>query len=269
MGERKDDNRLGMNRAITRRDFLDGVALATGAAAFGGAIGPAFGQAAAYPPSLTRLRGQTDADFAAMHAIRDDSFWAKAGAPSPSGEHYDLIVVGAGISGLAAAFLFRQRKGANARILILDNTDDFGGHAKRNEFTASDGRLVIGYAGSQTLQTPSFFTPAVAKLIADVGIDLGRFKTWYDQGWNERHGLEDGVFFRKEAFGRDATVRLAKKAGDWVPSSPLNDKAKRDLIALIDAPRDYLPGKSRAEKRQILSATIYADFLTRMVGVDP
>jgi len=179
-------------------------------------------------------------------------------------------VVGAGISGLAAGFLFRQRVGAKARILILDNTDDFGGHAKRNEFTASDGRLVIGYAGSQTLQTPSFFTPAVAKLIADVGIDLGRFNTWYDHSWNKRHGLEEGVFFRKEDFGRDATVRRSKnaKAADWVPSSPLNDKAKRDLIALIDAPVDYLPAKSRSEKRQILSATIYADFLAKTVGVD-
>src|SRR6266478_5471524 len=270
MAERKDDRRLGMNQPITRRDFLDGVALATGAAVFGATVASAIGQTHPYPPGLTGLRGQTDTDFTAMHAIRDQDFWAKAGAPTPTGEHYNLIVVGAGISGLAAGFLFRQRVGAKARILILDNTDDFGGHAKRNEFTASDGRLVIGYAGSQTLQTPSFFTPAVAKLIADVGIDLGRFNTWYDRSWNKRHGLEEGVFFRKEDFGRDATVRRSKnaKAADWVPSSPLNDKAKRDLIALIDAPVDYLPPKSRSEKRQILSATIYADFLAKTVGVD-
>jgi spermidine dehydrogenase len=271
MAERRDDRRLGMNRPITRRNFLDGVALATGTAVFGSAVSSAIGQTHPYPPRLTRLRGQTDADFAAMHAIRDQDFWSKAGTPAPTGEHHDLIVVGAGISGLAAAFLFRERVGAKARILILDNTDDFGGHAKRNEFTASDGRLVIGYAGSQTLQTPSFFTPAVAKLIADVGIDLGRFNTWYDHSWNKRHGLEEGVFFRKEDFGRDATVRRSKnaKAADWVPSSPLNDKAKRDLIALIDAPADYFPGMSRSEKRQILSATIYADFLAKTVGVDP
>lgn len=276
MGRRQEDRRLGMGRAITRRDFLDGVALGTtalgfGAAGLGGFGRPAFAQgaAAAYPPALTGLRGQTDADFAVMHAIRDDDFWANAGTPEPSGEHYDLVVVGAGISGLAAAFLFRQRLGDAARVLILDNTDDFGGHAKRNEFTASDGRLVIGYGGSQTLQTPSFFSPAVAKLVADVGIDLSRFGEWYDQGWSERHGLAGGVFFRKEQFGRDATVRTADVAADWVPAAPFNDKAKADLIALTDTPGDYLPGKSRAEKRALLAQTTYADFLTRIVGADP
>lgn len=269
MAEPGADRYLGMHRPITRRDFLDGIALATGAAISGGAVASAGGQTRPYPPGLTGLRGQTDADFSVMHAVRDHDFWVKAGRPTPTGEHYDLIVVGAGISGLAAAFLFRQRAGSEARILILDNTDDFGGHAKRNEFAASDGRLVIGYAGSQTLQTPSFFSPAVAELIADVGIDLGHFKTWYDQSWKERHGLRGGVFFRKEDFGRDATVRRSEKAADWIPSSPLNDKAKRDLIGLIDAPADYLPGKSRAEKRQILSRMIYADFLTKTVGLDP
>lgn len=268
MAKGSNDHHLGMHRKITRRDFLDGVAIAAGAAAFEGSVGRAFAQAPAYPPALSGLRGQTDADFQAMHAIRDRAFMDKAGAPEATGEHYDLIVVGAGISGLATAFLFRQRMGVDARILILDNTDDFGGHAKRNEFTASDGRLFIGYGGSQTLQSPSFFTPAVAKLIADVGIDLGRFKTWYDDGWIKRHNLAGGAFFRKEDFGRDATVRLTEKAADWVPNAPLNDKAKRDLIALVDAPGDYLAGKSRAEKRQLLAATTYADFLTKIVGVD-
>jgi len=276
MGRRHEDRRLGMGRAITRRDFLDGVALGTtvlgvGTAGLGGFGRPARAEAAAaaYPPALSGLRGQTDADFAVMHAIRDDDFWATAGAPEATGEHYDLVVVGAGISGLAAAFLARQRLGDAARILVLDNTDDFGGHAKRNEFTASDGRLVIGYAGSQTLQSPSFFSPAVARLIADVGIDLTRFGEWFDQGWSERHGLAGGVFFRKEHFGRDATVRSADRAADWVPAAPFGDKAKADLIALSDTPADYLAGKSRAEKRAILAATTYADFLTKTVGVDP
>ena len=257
-----------MNRPITRRDFLDGIAIAAGAAALGGA-GRALAAAPPYPPALTHLRGQTDADFKTMHAIRDGSFWDAAGAPSATGEQYDLVVVGAGISGLAAAFLFRQRAGSGARILILDNTDDFGGHAKRNEFTAADGRLVIGYAGSQTLQTPSFFTPAVAKLIADVGIDLGRFETWFDRTWATRHGLAESAFFRKEDYGADATIPLAEKAAAWVPASPLNAKAKRDMIALVDAPGDYLAGRTRAEKRRILAATTYGDFLARIVGADP
>ncbi|QBR72286.1 FAD-dependent oxidoreductase [Beijerinckiaceae bacterium] len=269
MVERSDDRRLGMHRSITRRDFLDGLAVAAGAAAIDGGLGKAFAQASVYPPALMGLRGQTDADFNAMHAIRSGDFWVNAGTPESTGEHYDLIVIGAGISGLAAAFLFRQRMGGDARILILDNTDDFGGHAKRNEFTASNGRLIIGYGGSQSLQSPSFFSPAVAKLIADLNIDLERFNTWYDRDWATRHDLAAGVFFRKEHFTRDATLRLSEKAAGWVSNAPMNDKAKQDLIALIDTPLDYFAGKSRAEKREILAATTYADFLAKIVGADP
>ena len=111
MGGRSDDRRLGMHRPITRRDFLDGVALAAGAAAFRDGVEPAFAQALASPPALTRLRGQTDTDFQAMHAIRDGTFWERAGPPSATGEHYELIVIAVGISGLASAFLYRQRMG--------------------------------------------------------------------------------------------------------------------------------------------------------------
>ncbi|HET6376549.1 MAG TPA: NAD(P)/FAD-dependent oxidoreductase, partial [Methylocella sp.] len=113
------------------------------------------------------------------------------------------------------------------------------------------------------------FSPAAAKFIADIGIDPGRFKLWYDQGWAERHGLAEGIFFRKEDFGQDVTVRMEGKAASWVPRTPLNPKAKRDLAALIDTPSDYLSGKSRAEKRQILAAATYADFLTTTAGADP
>ena len=67
---------------------------------------------------------------------------------------YDLVVVGGGISGLAAAWFYRRAAGADARILILDNCDDFGGHAKRNEFRPTDQRLLIGYGGSQSIQSP-------------------------------------------------------------------------------------------------------------------
>lgn len=266
---RSDDRELGMHRPITRRDVLDGIAMAAGAMIFGNAPAPVLAQTSTESSAAVHLRGQTGADFEIMHAIRDGTFWDRAGAVTPTGEHYDLIVIGAGISGLAAAFLYRQRNGPGVKILILDNSDDFGGHARRNEFTASNGRRLIGYGGSQTLQSPSFFSPAVSRLIADIGIDLSRFESWYDQNWTERHRLVEGVFFRKEDFGRDVILRQSEKTAKWITDAPLNEKAKRDLIALIDAPVDYLAGKSRAEKRRILSATTYADFLTAIAGVDP
>jgi len=144
--ESATDRDLGMNRAITRRDFLNGVAIGVG-----GAMGAnllhvpginALLQAAAfaqdtpgyYPPALAGMRGSHDGSYDVSHALRDGRFWQSAVQPIDTSETYDLIVVGGGISGLAAAYFYRARAGVSARILILDNHDDFGGHAKRNEF---------------------------------------------------------------------------------------------------------------------------------------
>ena len=266
------DRSLGMDRNITRRDFLNGVALTAGAVAAGTLTGfhpsRARAEAAAYPPNLTGLRGHSVSAMNVMHSVRDGSFWESAGAPETTGESYDLVVVGGGISGLAAAFLYRQQAGGKAKILILENNDDFGGHARRNEFTAS-GAKIIGYGGSQSLQTPSYFSAAVKQLLVDIAVDTEKFKTYYDEGWAEKRGLGSAKFFRKEVFGVDRLVKEEEKAADWVPLTPLNDKAKLGLIELIDAPRDYLTGKSREEKLKILSETTYENFLTKICFYDP
>ena len=148
-----NDRELGMHRRITRRDFLNGVAVTAGAAMMPREVLPAQAAAAQssptyYPPALTGLRGSHAGSFETAHSLRDGVFWDSAGKPEDTGENYDLIVVGGGISGLAAAYFYRKTAGANARILILDNHDDFGGHAKRNEFRAG-GRLLLSYGGTQ------------------------------------------------------------------------------------------------------------------------
>ncbi len=257
-----------MDRKITRREFLDGMLVAAGALSAAG-TGVARAATASYPPAGTGLRGQTQASFHVLHALRDGTFWDKAGAPEATGETYDLVVVGGGISGLATACLYRQQAGARARVLILENCDDFGGHARRNEFTAGNGAKIIGYGGSQSLQTPSYFSPAVKQLLRDIAIDTQKFQDYYDQDWALRHKLGPAVFFGREQFGADRLVRIGETAADWVEQSPLNPKARRDLIELIDAPRDYLSGKSRAEKFDILSRITYAGFLTQICGYDP
>ena len=86
-----------------------------------------------YPPTRLNMRGSHPGSFEAAHELRDGDFWNGATALHDTGEEFDLIVVGGGISGLSAAYFYRQAK-PNAKILILDNHDDFGGHAKRNEF---------------------------------------------------------------------------------------------------------------------------------------
>jgi spermidine dehydrogenase len=144
------DRELGMSCPITRRDFLNGVAVGAGGVLASGWM-PELLRAAEndlsaqdrpgyYPPALTGMRGSHPGSFETAHAVRDRTY--NSGSPVDTGEKYDLIVVGGGISGLAAAYFHRKQAGSNSRILILDNHDDFGGHAKRNEFRTG-GRLLL------------------------------------------------------------------------------------------------------------------------------
>jgi spermidine dehydrogenase len=269
MGWSEADKRLGMDRGITRRDFLDGVALAIGATALGGwGTRPAMAQTAAYPPAGEGLRGQTDAAQNVMHAIRDGSFWASNPAITDTGEVYDLVVVGAGISGLAAAFTYRQQK-PGAKVLLIDPLEDFGGHAKRNEFTSSSGKRLIGYGGSQSMQTPSYFSPAVNATLAAIGIETSKFETYYNQAWAEERGLNSAVFFDAAKWGVDKLVVQSGETKDWVAQTPLNEKAKADLIALIDAPGDYLPGMTPEARLEKLAQITYKEFLLDYVKADP
>ena len=263
------DKELGMDRPITRRDFLNGTALAIGGLGLGLPISLSEAATSSYPPALTGMRGQHDGSFEIMHAIRDQDFWNKAGPIADTNETYDLVVVGAGISGLSAAYLYRQQHGGDARILILDNHDDFGGHARRNEFTASNGKFLLGYGGSQSLQTPSYFSPAVKKLMEDIGVETAKFAQYYDANWTEERGLGEAFFFAREVFGVDKLVKMTERAADWVPQAPLNTKATADLIGLLDAPIDYFPGLDRESKLKLMSELTYADFLLKYVKADP
>src|ERR1700728_2019374 len=142
---------------VTRRDFLSGVPLAIGGAVAGGLLRDAAAGGAAqdtpgyYPPALTGLRGDHPGSFESAHRLRDGDL-SEAAAVTPVSETYDLVVVGGGISGLAAAHFYRQ-KHPRARILVLDNHDDFGGHAKRNEFV-QNGRLELMNGGTLSIDSP-------------------------------------------------------------------------------------------------------------------
>src|SRR2546428_3802345 len=185
--------------SISRRDFLNGVALTVAAG-----LTPAAQIAAEplrYPPALTGLRGQHAGSFETAHAqAREGKRFPLDRLPVE--ERYDLVVVGAGISGLAAAAFYRRAAGPSARILILDNHDDFGGHAKRNEFTL-DGRLVIGYGGRESIASPNKQYSAGAKgLLRDLGAEIPRFETAFERTLYSSLRLSRGLFVARAAFRR-------------------------------------------------------------------
>jgi spermidine dehydrogenase len=265
-------------RGITRRDFLDGTRIAIAGAALAplasvsGALGGCTHAAPepapdAYPPALRGMRGSHDGSFEVAHAL-------VSGQPFPldgtdTGERYALVVVGGGISGLAAAHFYLRAR-PDARVLVIDNHDDFGGHAKRNEFEVG-GRTRIGYGGTQSIDSPSAWSPVAKQLLRDLGVDLQAFLQAFDEDLYESKGLTEGIFFDAETFGSD---RLVAGYGslpwpEFAAKTPLPERARADLVRLHTEVRDYLPGLSRDEKATLLSRTSYEEFLRDRAGMDP
>ena len=275
----KKDRELGMDRAITRRDFLNGVALSAGGALAGGALGAETLLTAAalddfapekaanyYPPALMGMRGNHDGTSTFAHRLRDGESWDSDGAAAKTGEVYDLVVVGGGISGLAAAYFYRKGAGREARILILDNHDDFGGHAKRNEFRAGN-RMVLSYGGTQSIESPGNYSAVAKPLIKEIGIETERFYKAYDRKLYTKMGT--AAFFDKETFGEDRLI-TGMNATPWrefLAKAPLSDVVKQDIARVYMEKLDYLAGLSKEEKRAKLAKISYADYLTKFCKV--
>lgn len=275
-----------MSSKITRKDFLNGVAMAVG----GALLRPAslFAQQAGsdstagdflrsngitqadpryYPPVLTGMRGSHTGSFEAAHALRDGERWDPAAAVD-TGERYDLVIVGGGISGLAAAHFFRQARGPSARILILDNHDDFGGHAKRNEFRSGS---LIGYGGTQEIEGWPNWSPQAKGLLSDLNIVPERFaEKYYEHDFRANHGLKYAVFFDRETFGTDAVVNDVGLP-TWeafAARTPLREEARRDLVRFQTAKIDYMAGMPIEEKISRLGSMSFQTFLEDYVKVD-
>ncbi|MEM7347059.1 MAG: NAD(P)-binding protein [Chloroflexota bacterium] len=194
---------------ITRRNFINGTLVATGASMF--SIGSSADSVMSkltpdyYPPARTGLRGSHPGsnEHAHSRAWTQHSDW---GASTDLKETYDLVVVGGGLSGLAAAYFYQKKHGVDKKILILDNHDDFGGHAKRNEHTI-DGKTLIGYGGSQSIVNAQHASKLMVDMFDDIGVDIKRFETAYDRSFYKRNKLGAVTYFDKENFGEDKVVK--------------------------------------------------------------
>ncbi len=268
---------------FTRRDFVSGLAVSAGAlhlsplqAAAKGLLDPAAIGPDYYPPALTGLRGSHAGSFEIAHAL---AMQGKAPAlpAGPVDGIYDLVVVGGGVSGLSAAYFFREQAPAGARILVLDNHDDFGGHAKRNEFTVG-GRTLIGYGGSQSIDTPSAYSRVAIGLLRKLGVDVSRFHTYYDKDFVKRHGLGARVHFDRAHYGKDMltedpfstrwlAIADAPDAATIIGAMPISREGQEALLRLHDEKRDLLAGQSVEQKIATLRGMSYDDFLRRVAGM--
>ena len=279
------DKAIGMDRPITRRDLLQGVAVATASIAVPSLSTESKHSAqttasktnnSAYPPVLDGLRGNHQGSFEVSHGLAryGKTDW---GEVSDTDEPYDLIIVGAGISGLSAAHFYLASH-PDARILILDNHDDFGGHAKRNEFNVN-GHKMLGYGGAQTMQEPSGYSDIVKGLLNDLEIDLNIFERAFDQEFYRRHQLTGGIYFDRKRWGKDTVINYdlsnlnsyipldesIGSAQNAVDAMPLSAAAKRQLLYLLENKEDLI--SDITDRWKYLGSISYREFLSKHVGI--
>ncbi|MDR0359246.1 MAG: hypothetical protein LBJ87_07270 [bacterium] len=307
---------------ITRREFLDGVAIGaaglavaataphlTGAEASLVARGQASLPPGYYPPSFTGITGLTDSIVGNIMKID--------GRPNPedvhsthhgpgihpgqvheTGEVYDCVIVGSGISGIASAKWYRDRFGDDSRILLIDQKFDFGGHDQRDEFhipNAANGGAdteLLYYGGSIDLDhIPAWNRPAgspsqgrdipgsygqpALDMLDYLGITPEHFPNGSGPGIPSSYGLRSMLLFAREDWGADYVVPNKTSAQSWpdfLSTTPFSAQAQADIARwMTDTTTDYIVQhggpKTNADKKALLAQISYKTYLTKYVGI--
>ena len=272
------DDRLGLHEPISRRDFLNGTLLASAGLVLGGGRHAAlFGTLAPADAwdgyggvgDYARAHGDGYEMMSTAHRMRDGAFEGALASAIDTGELYDLVAVGGGISGLAAAVFFQQQRGG--RCLVLDNHAIFGGEAKRNEFKV-DGQIVVAHQASAIflVPQPGGYTDAFYKLI---GMDRSAFayQTW--RGPAPEIPLPHSPYDTPTHYGFYFGAQFGARPGVWVmdpwgrqlEGAPLTDAVKTELLRYRkgddSAPRPMTEGD--VVSRQLDSITLEDHLMAR------
>jgi len=274
--KRKTDEQLGMFKPIRRRDFVQGALITAGMTLAAGHLNASdtkkriptspTATSADYPPTKTGMRGSHPGAYEVAHALaRDGAIFPE---PDAANEHYDLVVVGAGISGLAAAYFYRQKMGPDARVLLLENHDDFGGHAKRNEFHQS-GEMVLSLGGTHNLEWWKF-SETVNTLLSELGIDTQAMRREMTFEYGRDAPNSPAMWFDADTYGESRLISNFSLRNhltrDQIEQIPISEEGRESLLRLYTG--GVLHSKrSHAEVETLLSEISYPDFLREYAGL--
>ena len=224
------------------------------------------------------MRGSHAGSFEVGHQLRDAKAWRAAATDTRRSATISWSSA-AGISGLAAAHFFRAAAGPRARILILDNHDDFGGHAKRNEFTHG-GRMLMLNGGTLNIEGPGQYSPQSMGLLRTIGIDIDRFEreTAADRGTYASGSACAAACGSTRSGSTSIAWSSAPRGAARRPApgptssrrrrSPSRPRTTSRASRARDQP-DYMPGLSSDDKKQKLMHMSYQDFLLNVAKVHP
>ncbi len=237
------------DRDIDRRDLLNSTLLAAGGILLS-SVTPlqllakedwtGYGGVGDYAPS----NGNTYEVMTAGHEIRDHKFERRPQQPVETGEEYDCLIVGGGISGIAAALLFQRQSKKDHTCLVIDNHPVFGGEAKRNEFNIDGQRLMIHQGSAACF--PPLDDSFLSKFYDSIDVDWKKFRYQKWAGPTPEMPLETAPypnggktsgFFFGPRFGQNEGLWLKDPWGKRLEGAPMPDQARRELLQMRENDR--------------------------------